>query len=469
VILQGGYGGYRAPHQFPEFRKTFPAKEQVFGVRDDKVPQTPYGYISRYAMTNAQEGFAEHFRAYLTERDAFRTKAETEQADGHPELMQKYRYMERLIEKTPTTMRRLSPEFLALDARWNETRARVTRLLEVRRLLGAKAPKALAALLESQLATAFTEETKRSASAEAALRRKVTSALRRLPDREKADRALAAILGMTLEIKAARGATTARPVFTATVRGAHEEAVTGTLRFETRVPGRFGRAPPATEFELSRGGTRQVSWEPDTGDDLSAFVAVASAEFAWGGRTFRLEREVSVRPSIPMWNVIGPFDNPGGAPADLEHPPETKVDLSAEYPGATGATIGWKRIRRPADATLAAEFAPDLAKLLGSRENVAAYAVVWAHVPRVTDARLAVGSADGAVAWVNGKRVLAWLEGRRDYRSKANGAPIRLKKGANAILIKVTLTAKSWRFGAHLTAADGGPIAGLRYSLDQTK
>ncbi|MHC4934381.1 MAG: hypothetical protein ACYTGV_19585, partial [Planctomycetota bacterium] len=63
VILKGGYGSYRAPHQFPELRKLLPEKQRVFGIRDDEVPRTPWGYVSRYAMTNAQESFAEHFRA----------------------------------------------------------------------------------------------------------------------------------------------------------------------------------------------------------------------------------------------------------------------------------------------------------------------------------------------------------------------------------------------------------------------
>ncbi len=463
VILKGGYGSYRAPHQFPEFRKLLPDKQRVFGVRDDKVPRTPYGYVSRYAATNAQESFAEHFRAYITERDAFHRKAEEEATAGHPELMQKYHFMQRLVDGTPTTMRRLSPGFLAQDARWTETRARITRLREAQRLLGEKAPEEIERLIEVRLAAAFGEGPPRE---EDALAKKVVRAVGAVADRKLANRALATILGITLDLVTDRGATAAAPSFTATLRGADEGALSGTLEFGTLVRRRFGSPPAPTDIELAAGASQRVSWNPDTGEDLAPFVAVATAELTWNRRRFVLSREVACRPSIPAWSVVGPFDNPGGAGADIEHPPETEVDLSASYPGQGGERIGWQPARRPSDSRLDTEFVLDFAELLGPAENAAAYAVVWVRVPRTTDALLSLGSADGAVVWINGERQFAWLEGRRDYRSGTDRVPIRLKRGRNEILVKVTLTAKGWKLGAHLTDTEGRPIEGIRYSLE---
>ena len=63
------------------------------------MPQTPYGYISRYARANAQESFAEHFRAYILEREKFLDLARNEESQGHPELMEKFRFMEHLLEE----------------------------------------------------------------------------------------------------------------------------------------------------------------------------------------------------------------------------------------------------------------------------------------------------------------------------------------------------------------------------------
>ncbi len=103
----GGYGGYHHPYRFPDFMKLMPEKERIFGKKDDRVPTTDYGYITRYSKTNAQENFAEHFWAFILRRKALLELAEKEAEEGHPELMEKYRFMEKLVEYTPTTMRRL--------------------------------------------------------------------------------------------------------------------------------------------------------------------------------------------------------------------------------------------------------------------------------------------------------------------------------------------------------------------------
>ena len=116
VVIKGGYGSYRDNYQFPEFRKLMTEKEKVFGVRDDKVPNTPFGYISNYAKTNAQESFAVHFRAFILEREHFRAKAEKEATEGHPELMRKYQFMQKMMENTSTRMVRLSKAFLEKEA-----------------------------------------------------------------------------------------------------------------------------------------------------------------------------------------------------------------------------------------------------------------------------------------------------------------------------------------------------------------
>ena len=109
----GGRSGARSfPYQFPEFQQLLAEKNLVFGAGDSAVPQTSYGYVSHYAMTNAQENFAESFWAYIRDRDGFRERALKEESEGHPELMQKYRFMEKLIDQTPPTSQRLSAEYL---------------------------------------------------------------------------------------------------------------------------------------------------------------------------------------------------------------------------------------------------------------------------------------------------------------------------------------------------------------------
>ncbi len=92
-------------------------KQKVFGEKDDKVLNTPFGYISNYAKTNAQESFAEHFRAFIGEREHFKAKAEKEAIEGHTELMRKYQFMKKMMEETSTREVRLSRAFLEEEAR----------------------------------------------------------------------------------------------------------------------------------------------------------------------------------------------------------------------------------------------------------------------------------------------------------------------------------------------------------------
>lgn len=467
VVMKGGYGTHRNSNQFPEFRKAMPEKELVFGVGDDRVPQTPFGYVSRYSKANAQENFAEHFRAFILEKDGFADQARKEQAEGHSELMEKYRFMEKLLERTPPTLRRLSEKFLEEEAAWPEQSGRLARLYRARRLLGGEAPASLSRLLDETRAAAFREPGVRKPAAGAfskALGRVIRD-VARLRDRNRTEAALGLLLGVTLEVVLAPEATGARPALTATLRGAGERAFTGTLSFDTSPTGRFGAAA-RHPVKLEAAQTLEYSWQPDTGKDAGPFVALATAELRWGKQRLTLSGEAVCRPTIPVWWAVGPFGNPGGATQDLRHPPEgDPVDLKTTYPGPGERRLAWREVRRDPAAPAGSEFLVDLDGLLGEGKNVAGYAVVWAHSGKETDAVFSLGSADGVVAWVNGKRVLTWLGGRRKYASGSNTAPIRLKKGANEILVKITVTGKGWRFAARILDGEGRPLPGLRYGL----
>ena len=112
TVIAGQYGRYLHPYQFPELRSTKTEKDRVFGRGDDKVPATAHGYVSRYARTNAQENFAEHFANYILKKEQFLQRAEGERSAGHPELMDKYRFLERFLDRTPVTTNRLSRAYL---------------------------------------------------------------------------------------------------------------------------------------------------------------------------------------------------------------------------------------------------------------------------------------------------------------------------------------------------------------------
>jgi hypothetical protein len=157
-VIKGGYGRYRQAHQFPEFRKTQPEKELIYGEGDDKVPQTPYGYISSYARVNAQESFAVHFRAYIMEKETFLDQARKEESEGHSELMEKFRFMEHLLDETSSEMIRLSSEYLALEKAWQDAYPQISSLYQKRKDLGDKATGSLTQMIDKNLAAAYTDK-----------------------------------------------------------------------------------------------------------------------------------------------------------------------------------------------------------------------------------------------------------------------------------------------------------------------
>ncbi|MGB2822889.1 MAG: hypothetical protein WBF17_18040, partial [Phycisphaerae bacterium] len=163
--------------------------------------------------------------------------------------------------------------------------------------------------------------------------------------------------------------------------------------------------------------------------------------------------------------VIGPFDNRGGERNDIAHPVESgPVRLDAEYAGRRGKKVRWRRCERPSDLAPGDEHIVDFEKLYGG-ENAAAYASTWIDSDRQADAILALGSDDGVVVWLDGTRIHTNLL-ERGYRPMEDEVPLRLRKGRNRLLIKVTQGGGDWRFCGHLLDRKGDPLPGVRCVLE---
>ena len=129
--------------------------------------------------------------------------------------------------------------------------------------------------------------------------------------------------------------------------------------------------------------------------------------------------------------IIGPFDN-GEADAgfDKEFPPEKVRDFSASYPGKSGQ-VAWKSISPAANGYT------DLAAWYQDK-GLEAVSYLVARVVSAEDqaAQLVLGADDCSRVWVNGMKV-------HEDRGHSAASPgmfrpaIRLKKGANEILIKI--------------------------------
>lgn len=333
--------------------------------------------------------------------------------------------------------------------------------------MGDKAPASLTNL-KAKMVSAMDKEADVQQKALAAYQAefpKLVENLRKAGSAE-AKQALVELSGMALALRSEPDAATGQTCFTAVVTGAQDSRVAGTVTF-TASPESAVQAMKAPEaIEIQTGKQAAVAWTPKPAAGYSGtFGITARAEVRWQGVPLTLDRACVARPSIPCYWVIGPFDNKGEGTVDTAQTVEAETfDANKTYAGKDGKKIHWAKAERAATLGLEREYAVDLVKLYGG-QNVSAYALVWVIAPRETEAELALGSDDGVVAWLNGKRVHAALE-NRGYQSRGDRAAVTLKAGANKLLLRITQTWGGWKFGAHIEGKDGGPLPELRYSLE---
>lgn len=135
---------------------------------------------------------------------------------------------------------------------------------------------------------------------------------------------------------------------------------------------------------------------------------------------------------IVDWHVIGPFDAPAKTGFGLRFPPETAVDLAAQYPGKEGMTATWKPYHSKDRLGLI-----DLAAALAPVKEAVGYAYAELEAPSASPAQLRCGADDNLTVWLNGEKVFAreqWLNGIRMDRFVAG---VAFQKGTNRVLVKI--------------------------------
>jgi len=151
-------------------------------------------------------------------------------------------------------------------------------------------------------------------------------------------------------------------------------------------------------------------------------------------------------PFLQDWLVCGPYGQPGlddlGAIFNLVAGPEKP-----------GEAVQWTAVPRAEQVNLAA--------LFPERQNCMAYLKTVVSAPDDSDALLLLGTDDGVKAWVNGV-VVHTNNINRGAVPDQDIAPIRLKKGGNELMLKVTQGGGGWGAQARIVGTDARPIAGLR-------
>lgn len=155
---------------------------------------------------------------------------------------------------------------------------------------------------------------------------------------------------------------------------------------------------------------------------------------------------------LRSWQILGPIPvTPTGTPDETVRRKAFDEDLLASIGGESGVDPKSEaRLTLPGtqltwQAVTAASGVVDLGTVLGTRDDVVAYAYAEINLPEAARATLGVGSDDGVRVWVNGTLVHQNWTGRAAVPD-SDLVPVDLKQGRNRLLIKVQNMQGPWGF-----------------------
>lgn len=159
---------------------------------------------------------------------------------------------------------------------------------------------------------------------------------------------------------------------------------------------------------------------------------------------------------VPAWHVIGPFDDAAEKGLEVVFPPEKEIDLAGVYEGKWGK-VRW--ITRLSHGGVVG-----LCELYGSQiPHAAAYGTCTVTSLKAQKVKMAIGSDDDAIIWLNGSEVW-WHSGSRGIERDNDLVDVELPAGESRILIKSYNRAGMWAFFMRFLDLNGRPLDGLRFS-----
>jgi len=148
---------------------------------------------------------------------------------------------------------------------------------------------------------------------------------------------------------------------------------------------------------------------------------------------------------LVAWMLSGPYVQEGKSGSDL-----FDVAFAPEKPGAVAE---WRPVAVPPGGTSGLI---EIDKVLDGQDRVA-YLRTRIASAKAQDAVLLVGSDDGVKIWLNG-RVVHANNAVRPCAPDQDKAPIQLKQGSNALLVKVTQGGGEWSVCVRLRSPDGNNL-----------
>jgi len=155
---------------------------------------------------------------------------------------------------------------------------------------------------------------------------------------------------------------------------------------------------------------------------------------------------------IVRWWLLGPLPNPNNRAFDQAFIDETGVPNLNEPVRLDRRQIRWQEHR-----TFDPQGIVDLTRVFRQTEDVACYAYTEFVVENEMEAELRVGSDDSVKVWLNGKLVHQF-GGMRGLSVDQDRIRVKLQKGINRLLLKVTQGGGGWEFCVRLVDLQGNPI-----------
>ncbi len=166
---------------------------------------------------------------------------------------------------------------------------------------------------------------------------------------------------------------------------------------------------------------------------------------------------------IRNWLVLAPIPVEEGSAATELDKDLVKDEAKIHPKAGDKVKIEGKEVAWAAHKT--ADFYIDFLQSFGKErgEDVCAYAVAYVWADEEMKVKLAVGSNDECKAYVNGKQLIKFAEGRT-LEKDSDTAETTLVKGQNVLILKVLNEKNNWQ-GCARFMKDGAAVKSLKISL----
>jgi hypothetical protein len=162
---------------------------------------------------------------------------------------------------------------------------------------------------------------------------------------------------------------------------------------------------------------------------------------------------------LTRWNLVGPFDNTGGAGFQTVFPPEKNVDPTATYQGQKNQSLTWKK-----HVTADPNGIVDLNKALGKHMSATGYAFAAVNSSQDQPVEIRAGSNNAIKIFLNGRQIYFRDEYHHGMRMDQHIGKGTLKAGRNEIFVKICQNeqtedwAQLWSFQLRVCDDLGGAV-----------